>query len=553
MSGNDSKPLPFRSSAQSIPRIDQDGPNWVGVGTVPIDESALVVVDIPHPNPSPEGEGLKNVWHRPLLALALAVLAILLLFARDAADMATQWWTMSTYQHCLYVLPIVAWLVWLRRSEVAQVTPAGWFPGLALVFGAALVWLIGEAGGIAIIRHIGLVAMIQASVVAILGPAVVRAVLFPLFYLVFLVPFGDEFTGPMQTLTAKMTMALLDLTGVPATIDGVFITTRAGWFEVAEACAGVKFLVAMIAYGTLAANVCFRATKRRVLFMTAAIVVPILANGVRAWGTIFAAESIGVEAATGFDHIVYGWVFFAVVMLAIMAGAWPFFDRKIGENWLGGKVFPVWKPVAASLLVAPLAVGAVALPVVWDSVASAAGRSVLPARVDLPIVAGWTRVADLPVTPWTPRFDGADHRLFGRYGNAAGQRVDVGVALYGWQGNGREIVGFGQGAVDPSSQWAWAADLTPLGRGKRERLMGPDKVEREAATFWFVGGRAAQSSTRVKLATLTGRLTGGDQSAASLIVSAEGKGAPDAVVAFLRDMGDPQPRVAAMLAQAKGR
>ncbi|UVO53300.1 exosortase A [Sphingomonas sp. SUN039] len=496
---------------------------------------------------------IEPAWRKPLAATALAILALLLLFARDARDMGSLWWNISTYQHCLYVLPIIAWLIWLRRGEVAQTTPAAWPPGLALVLGAALVWLIGEAGGVAIVRHIGLVGMIQASVIAILGPAVARAVLFPLFYLVFLVPFGDEFTGPMQTLTAKMTMGLLHLTGVPATIDGVFITTRAGWFEVAEACAGVKFLVAMVAYGALAANVCFRSPLRRTLFMIAAIVVPVLANGVRAWGTIYAAESIGVEAATGFDHIVYGWVFFAVVMLLIMGAAWPFFDRRIGENWLGGKVFPAWRPVAPVLLVAPLAVAAAAVPVVWDNWAARAGRMALPAPVDLPVVKGWTRVGDRPSPPWTPRFDGADHRLFGRYGNSAGQRVDVGVALYGWQSHGREIVAFGQGAADPSGHWAWAANLPPLAIGHVERIMGPEKAEREAATFWFVGGTAMQGRAAVKLATLKARLTGSDQSAATLIVSAQGKGAHDALVAFLHDMGDPQPRVAAMLAQAKGR
>jgi exosortase A len=509
--------------------------------------------DSPNEGNRSTSSGRMEKWRVPLFTLAVAIFALLLLFAPDACDMASLWWNISTYQHCLYVLPIIAWLIWLRRDEVAQTQPAAWLPGLSLVFGAALVWFVGEAGGVAIVRHIGLIGMIQASVIAILGPAVARAILFPLFYLVFLVPFGDEFTGPMQTLTAKMTMGLLHLTGVPATIDGVFITTRAGWFEVAEACAGVKFLVAMVAYGALAANVCFRSALRRTLFMIAVIVVPVLANGVRAWATIFAAESVGVKAATGFDHIVYGWVFFAVVMIAIMGAAWPFFDRRIGEQWLGGKTFAVWKPTAPVLLIAPLAVMAAALPVVGDSWAARAGQVALPFAVTLPAMTGWTRVADHPATPWTPRFDGADHRLFGRYGNAAGQRVDIGVALYGWQGRGREIVAFGQGAADPASDWAWAADLPPLGTGRVERIMGPAKAEREAATFWFVGGAAAQGRAGVKIATLKARLTGGDQSAATLIVSAEGKGAHDALVAFLRDMGEPQPRIAAMMAQAKGR
>jgi EpsI family protein len=189
----------------------------------------------------------------------------------------------------------------------------------------------------------------------------------------------------------------------------------------------------------------------------------------------------------------------------------------------------------------------------WDDISSTAGRSALPGPVDLLVIPGWTRVGDQPATPWTPRFDGADHRLFGRYGNAAGQRVDIGIALYGWQGRGRELVAFGQGAADPASHWAWAADLPALAGGKLEQLMGPGKAEREAATFWVVGGATVQGRTGVKLATLRARLTGSDQSAATLVVSAEGKGAHDALVAFVEDMGDPQRRVAAMLAQAKGR
>jgi exosortase len=69
----------------------------------------------------------------------------------------------------------------------------------------------------------------------------------------------------------------------------VFITAPGGYFEVAEACSGVKFLIAMVAYGTLVANVCFRSWPRRAAFMAMALVVPILANGVRAWGTVFIA------------------------------------------------------------------------------------------------------------------------------------------------------------------------------------------------------------------------------------------------------------------------
>jgi exosortase/archaeosortase family protein len=95
----------------------------------------------------------------------------------------------------------------------------------------------------------------------------------------------------------------------------------------------VKFLVAMVALGALIANVCFRSWRRRALFLFACIAVPVLANGVRAWGTIYVAEGTSVEFASGMDHVIYGGFFFAIVMAAIIGVAWRFFDRRIGDRW----------------------------------------------------------------------------------------------------------------------------------------------------------------------------------------------------------------------------
>jgi len=81
--------------------------------------------------------------------------------------------------------------------------------------------------------------------------------------MLFLVPFGDELVPTLQMITADLTIALVHLSGIPAVIDGVFIDTPIGLFEVAEACSGVKFLVAMVALGSLAAHVCFASWWRR--------------------------------------------------------------------------------------------------------------------------------------------------------------------------------------------------------------------------------------------------------------------------------------------------
>jgi exosortase len=172
---------------------------------------------------------------------------------------------------------------------------------------------------------------LQGAVVVALGPLLVRALAFPLAYAVLLVPFGDEVVPLFQHITAQLCMPLLALAGIPATLNGLYITAPSGIFVVAEACSGVMFLVAMAAFAILAAHLCFRSWNRRIIFVVSALVTTIIANALRAFGTILIAESYGHDYAIGFDHLVYGWVFFAVTLIAVMLVARRWFDRPAGD------------------------------------------------------------------------------------------------------------------------------------------------------------------------------------------------------------------------------
>ena len=277
-------------------------------------------------------ERVPEAWRTPLLQLTLAWCGIALLTRGDWLEMARQWWNSSTCNHILLIPPILAWLVRLRWPELAKLRPQAWWPGLAWLGGGLLASGLGTAASINLLAQLGAVVLLQAAVAVWLGPRIVAGLLVPLAYMAFRLPVGDEIGPPLQQITARMAVALTQASGVSSSIAGVFIDTPVGRFEVAEACSGVKFLIAMIALGTLVAHLCFRNWKRRAAFMAACAVVPVLANGVRAWGTIYIAQSRGVEFAAGFDHIVYGWFFFALVMTAVLAVSWRFFDRAANDR-----------------------------------------------------------------------------------------------------------------------------------------------------------------------------------------------------------------------------
>lgn len=479
-------------------------------------------------------------WRLHITVLAIAASAILLLFLSDAIGMVRIWVGSQTFNHCALILPIIGWLVWQRLPELRQLEPRAWAPGLLLVAAGAAGWLLGDAGSVALARHAGLVLMLQGAVVACLGKNVVRGLAFPIFYALFLIPAGEQLVPPLQTITADISMALLGLVGIPAHIEGIFITVPTGYFEVAEACSGVQFLIAMLAYGALVANVCFRSPKRRALFMLAAVAIPILANGVRAWGTIYIASFTSNDFAAGLDHVIYGWVFFALVIALVMAAGWPFFDRRPSDSWFDPAKLQDPCPRASPLLpVAAAALGIAVVPLAW-SAAIASAAEAPPAQISLPEVPGWRPVSATAGRRWKPNFAGADLFRMARYRNSAGQEVDLAVAVFMRQEEGRELVGFGQGAVVPGGPWAWTSDGPAPPGGRLDRI-GSHGAVREVATFYRIGSILTGSAAAVKLETMKSRLLGGPQRAVAVMVSAEapaeGVSPRPSIDAFLKDMG----------------
>lgn len=490
------------------------------------------------------------VWRTHLVALASVSAMLLLVFWRDVAGLVDIWWNSTTFGHCLFIGPVIGWLVWTRRRELAALDPQAWWPGLAIVGAGGGTWLVGDAASVALARHLGLVMMLQGAVVTLLGPNIARALLFPLAYAFFLVPFGDGMEPWLQGVTVSIVMPLLHAVGVHAYVDGVLIHTGQHVFEVAEACSGAKFVIAMLAYGALVANVCFRSWTRRAIFMGVSIVVPVLANGVRAFATIWAAELTSLETATGFDHIVYGWVFFGLVMAAVMAIGWRWFDRAPDDPAFDparlrtpprGRI-PVW-------IAAILVIGIASLAPAWSA---AVARQVRPMEgaVALPKVPGWTRAPLSTRAPWTPYYPGADHFLIGRYVDGQGNAVDVAVAFFADQHESKELIAFGTGVLREEDAWVRVADLPPIAGGAAMRITAPGPVERVVATWYRVGDMVTDDDLAVKFATLKARLLGGDQWAVAVHLSAESEAGHDpasAIRRFAAALGPIAPATDAMM------
>ena len=266
----------------------------------------------------------------PVVAtLAGGGLLLALLFLPECRAALGVWLSSTAYGHCFLVLPMAVYLAWDRRNSLRGLQPRPTLTFVWLTVPVMLAWFAAERLGIMEGRQLAALAALEVMFLSVLGQPLFRALSGPLLYLVFLVPFGAFITPALQSFTAGFIGLGLSVLGIPAYITDFTIEISAGSFYVAEACAGLRFLIAAVAFGVFYALLNYRSPGRRAAFIAASVAVPIVANGFRALGIVVLGNVLGSAEAAAADHVIYGWGFFSVVMLILVAAGMPWREAPL--------------------------------------------------------------------------------------------------------------------------------------------------------------------------------------------------------------------------------
>lgn len=483
----------------------------------------------------------------PALIGAAVVLAIVSVYGDTARAMAGLWRSSETYSHGFVVVPIALWLVWRRRTELAHLPVRPYWPALLWVAAGGFAWLLGRLANANVVQHFALVSMVVAAVPAVFGIAMARALAFPLLFLLFAVPFGEALVPWLIDWTADFTVGALKLTGVPVYREGSHFVIPTGQWSVVEACSGLRYLIASLMAGTLYAYLTYRSARRRVAFVVAAAVVPIVANWLRAYLIVMLGHLSGNELAVGVDHLIYGWIFFGLV-LALM-----FWIGSLFRDDASGVPVSVAPSVLrngagasrARLAVAALATLAVAgLWVPLATVLSGSGGWQPRTLAAIEGAAGWTPVS--APFDWQPRFTGQRATLRQAF-ERDGRRVGLYVAFYAAQTGGHEMVSSSNVLVSPADPlWRETAKgRAELAAGARSiqartaRIAGPSGSF-DVAWWYWIDGEATASDAMAKALQAWSRLALRPDASAAVFLITEATERSDGLEVlrrFTADMG----------------
>ncbi len=264
-------------------------------------------------------EPLIHHW-RTILLVAVVVAIYATILKSLAADAIKD----PDYSHIIFVPFFSGWLIWRQRKELAAMKPQPSALGLLVVLGSIGILFVGSLGAELFLSRASLLGVVVGLVIYFGGWRILRALLFPLFFLVFMVPLPalvyNEIVFPLQLVASKFATNCLEVVDVvPVLRQGNLLVLPNYTLEVVEACSGIRSLMALL---TLATAYGYLAEKRvwvRVVLVAMMVPLAIFGNGLRVFSAALVTYYIGPKYAEGYLHTFSGLAIFLIATVLLVA------------------------------------------------------------------------------------------------------------------------------------------------------------------------------------------------------------------------------------------
>ncbi|HKV26640.1 MAG TPA: exosortase A [Candidatus Acidoferrales bacterium] len=251
---------------------------------------------------------------------------LLVLYGPILKALVLDWWRDPNYGHGFLVPILAGYVLWKERVRLGRIAIRPSNFGLVVMLGAIGLLLIGSLGAELFSSRISLIFLLGGMVIFLAGWKMLRAVSFPLGFLVLMIPIPvliyNQITFPLQLLASRFATFWLQLVNVPVLREGNLIILPNYTLEVVEACSGIRSLMTLItlavAYGYLMQD------RRWLRWVLALIMIPIaiVSNAIRIMGAGLLTYHFGHEMAEGFFHEFSGWVIFLAALVLMFGCHW---------------------------------------------------------------------------------------------------------------------------------------------------------------------------------------------------------------------------------------
>ena len=257
---------------------------------------------------------------------AAACLAAVVVFAPVLYYMVLNWRDIPDYSHGFLVAPLALYFAWERRRKLARapILPSWW--GVAPLALGALALAVGRLGVELMSMRSAFVLTLNGLVLLLLGFPIYRVLAFPLLFLFLMVPLPQSLVNviafPLQLIAADLAVSAVQLFGLPVLREGNIIHLPDFRLFVAEACSGLRSLMALGTLGVVFAYFFRKSWGERIVLVASTIPIAVLVNALRVGITVVLSLSWGHQAAEGVIHQTEGFFTFGLAFCLLLSEAW---------------------------------------------------------------------------------------------------------------------------------------------------------------------------------------------------------------------------------------
>ena len=241
------------------------------------------------------------------------------LFHNEIGKIMHRWVTDPSWSHGFLIPFFSLYFINQHKKEILSLKSSPSYLGLFLMVCGIVFYPLNIASPsrYAYLQPIGMIATLGAVVLFLGGWKLIKYTWLPIVFLVFAVPLPQRyyvaFTMPMRKFAASIASALLNLvSGMDAMVSGVIIDIvyKGQRLEpplnVAEACSGMRLLMAFLALGVAMAYLHYRPIWQRLVLLASTIPIAVFCNVIRVTVTGFIYVLADPKYAQGIYHDVLG-------------------------------------------------------------------------------------------------------------------------------------------------------------------------------------------------------------------------------------------------------
>jgi len=257
-----------------------------------------------------------------ILLISACFAAFILTFFPVWKKLFLTWSTSDQYSHGFFIVPISFYIIWDKKEMLSKIhRRSSWWGFLIIVLSLCL-YLFASFAEIITLASISMVLLLAGVVFFLFGYHFFKAVIFPLFFLLFMIPVPTQIysylTIPLQLFVSQISTEIAYIFNVPIYLEGNVIHLPGQTLQVVQACSGLRSITTLLTLCAVVGYLSLKSNLLRMILFLFSIPTAIFVNILRVLLMIIAFYFFKYDLTADSVHSIYGMIIFVIALAVII-------------------------------------------------------------------------------------------------------------------------------------------------------------------------------------------------------------------------------------------